>query len=227
MSSIMTEKVHAEEVVLSEANGYRSRETITLKSGRAYEVGDVLGKITSEGADKGKYKLADNQTPASDGSQTAVAVLLRDADASLADANGVILARDAEVKAQVLNYATNTTYENKALIHASLATAGIIVRDGAQTDATAPDIFESGDWSIAGGVLKATVTISSLPHNGGSPITDIEYRVGSGEWTSSEGTTSFEIDPLAAATHAVAIRAVNAVGAGVASATKNATVTAD
>lgn len=227
MSNIMTEKVHAEEVVLSEANGYRSRETITLKAGRAYKVGDVLGKVTSETSDKGKYKLVDNQTPASDGTQNAVAVLLRDVDATLADAEGPIIARDAEVVADLLNYTANTTHENKALANAALAALGIVPRGGSIADPTVPDIFESGDWSIAGGVLKATVTITSLPHNGGSAITDIEYKVDSGDWTSAESITSFEINPLTAGTKAVALRAVNAVGAGVASATKNATVTSE
>jgi hypothetical protein len=227
MPTIMTEKVHALEVVLSEANGHRSRDTITLKSGRAYEVGDVLGKITSEGADKGKYKLVDNQTPATDGSQNAVAVLLYDVDASLADAEGVVFVRDAEVKAGYLNYAANTTHENKALANAALAALGIVPRGGSIAEPSAPDIFESGDWSAAGGVLKIVVTVSSLPFANGSPITDIEYKVGAGSWVSSGGITSFEITGQTAGAKTVALRAKNAVGVGVASATKNATVTAE
>lgn len=227
MPSIMTEKVHDFEVLLSEANGYRSREEIVLKSGRAYKVGDVLGKVTADNADKGKYKLIDNQTPASDGTQTAAAVLLVDRDATDADQPGVAVVRDAEVKQLLLNYAANTTVENKAVAMASLAALGIIARGAIPVDAAAPDLFESGDWSIAGGVLKATVTISSLPNAGGAAITDIEYKVDSGEWTSSEGIVGFEISPLSAGVKAVALRAVNAVGIGPASATKNATVTSE
>lgn len=224
--NIMQEGVHAEEGVLSEANGYRSRETITLKSGRAYQVGDVLGKASS-GGDAGKYKLVDKQTPATDGSQTAVAILLRAVDATFADAPGVILARDAEYVSDLLNYAPNTTYENKALAHIDLAAVGIIVRNPFTLNASAPDIFESDDWSIAAGVLSAVVTIISPPHNGGSPITDIEYRIASGDWVSSEGTTGFTISDMTAGATTVAIRARNAVGVGPASATKNVTPTAD
>lgn len=227
MPSIMTEKVHDFEVLLSEANGYRSREEIVLKSGRAYKVGDVLGKITADNADKGKYKLVDNQTPASDGSQTAAAVLLVDRDASAGDQPGVAVVRDAEVKQGLLNYAANTTNENKAAAITALATLGIVARGAIPVDPTVPDIFESGDWSVAGGVLKATVTITTPPYNGGSAITDIEYKVDTGEWASSEGTTTFEIDPLSAGVKAISVRAVNAYGPGPASASKNATVTSD
>ena len=72
----------------------------------------MLGMITSAGADY-KYAIADNQTPATNGTQAAAAVLLRDADATDADAKGVIIARDAEVKGDSLNYFTGTSNNNK------------------------------------------------------------------------------------------------------------------
>lgn len=128
MPNIMQENVHAEEVVLSEAAGYRSREVIVLKSGRAYKVGDVLGKITSAGADWGKYAIANNQTPATNGTQDAKAILLRDVDATEADASGVAIVRDAEVKGDHLNYYTGTSSNNKSGLHDDLEAVGIIVR---------------------------------------------------------------------------------------------------
>lgn len=120
----MDEKFYAEEVLLSEANGYRSREKVTLVAGQNLTMGAVLGKITASG----KYKIADNVTPASDGSQTAVAVLLRDCDASGGDAEAVIIARDAEVKKDLLTYVAGSDANDIAAINAQLAAVGIIVR---------------------------------------------------------------------------------------------------
>lgn len=91
---------------------------------------------------------------------------------------------------------------------------------------TAPEAFASDDWSVTPGDEEADVTISELPADGNSAITDIEYRVGTGEWTSSGGTTSFTITGLTNAVEVnIAIRAKNAIGAGPASATKAVTPT--
>lgn len=121
---MQTERTYREEVVLSEANGHRSRETITVVSGQNLKAGTVIGKITASG----KYAIADNVTPASNGSQTAAAVLLEDADASGGDVAALALVRDCEVKAPVLTYMAGSSGANKTAQNTSLATAGIIVR---------------------------------------------------------------------------------------------------
>ena len=124
MATSFTEKNYAFEAILSEANGHRSREVVTIVSGQNLKAGAVLGKITSGG----KYAIADNHTPASNGSQTAVAVLLEDVDASGGDMPGQILARDAEVKSGMLNYVASATGGEKAAANTALAAVGIIVR---------------------------------------------------------------------------------------------------
>ncbi len=121
---MLTEKVHAEEVVLSEANGYRSREMVTLVSGQNLKVGAVLGIITTGG----KYTLADNATPASNGSQTAKAVLLRDCDASAGDKRALVLRRDAEVDKSLLIFHGDTDSTEQAALIGHLAAEGIIAR---------------------------------------------------------------------------------------------------
>jgi len=94
--------------------------------------------------------------------------------------------------------------------------------------ATAPAQFGTGDWSIAalGNGTTARITITTLPSNGGSAITDLEYQIDGGSWVSLAGTTTGNYD-LTGLTFAVeidvAIRAVNAVGNGTASATKAVT----
>ncbi|MGI3168379.1 hypothetical protein ACRARG_04455 [Pseudooceanicola sp. C21-150M6] len=96
----------------------------------------------------------------------------------------------------------------------------------AAVEATVPDAFESGDWTLtnAGDGDALTVGISSLPDNGGATITDIEYRVDGGTWTSSGGTSGFDITGLTEDVEVdVEIRAVNAEGEGDPSDTKSET----
>lgn len=79
-----------------------------------------------------------------------------------------------------------------------------------------PAAFSAGDWSLeptsTEGQLK--VTIINLPDDRGSEITDIEYRVTSGAWTSSGGVTDFDIDGLDPILTRVWLRAVSAEGNG-------------
>ena len=94
--------------------------------------------------------------------------------------------------------------------------------------ATAPAQFGTNDWSMAdkGTGNIATVTISTLPSNGGSAITALQYQVDGGTWTSLGGTTTGAYDITAAnGAHTVAVRAVNAIANGPASATKSVTTT--
>lgn len=96
--------------------------------------------------------------------------------------------------------------------------------------AAAPDQFGAGDWSVAddGTNGDITITVTTLPADNGSALTDLEYQLDGGSWVSMAGTTTgaYGVTGLTdGTTYAVAIRAVNAVGAGTASATKNVTPT--
>lgn len=114
--------------ILSEANGHRSRANITIAAGAGILApGTVLGKITATGATQGKYRPA--SPDATDGSQTAAAVLLYRADASAADVWVAGLVRGAEVNGKTLVYApTVNTQALRLAADAQLAAAGIIVR---------------------------------------------------------------------------------------------------
>lgn len=97
--------------------------------------------------------------------------------------------------------------------------------------ATVPAQFGTGDWSVADAHTSGdiTITITVLPDDGGSAIIDLEYQIDGGSWVSLGGTTTGDY-PVAGLTDDVevdvAIRAVNAVGPGVGSATKAVTPTA-
>lgn len=112
---------HAGEFIMSEANGKRSRENVTIVSGQDLGAGAVLGKITSGG----KY-TALNQG-ASDGSQTAAGILIAACDASAGDVAAAVIVRDAEVNGDALDWGSESPTEVTTGI-TELATLGIIVR---------------------------------------------------------------------------------------------------
>jgi hypothetical protein len=120
--TVQTESIHKSEGILSEANGFRSREQITVVSGQNLGSMFVVGKITASG----KYKEYDNA--AVDGSQSAAGVLSAAVDASAADQRGVILARDCEVDYKTLQWKAGMNQGDKDAGIADLAALGIIVR---------------------------------------------------------------------------------------------------
>lgn len=123
---------YAGEFILSEANGYRSREEVTLAEGENVKAGEVLGKVTASS----KYVAWD--PAASDGSETIAGVSYANVDAS-ASGNGdeaiTIVARDAEVDVGALTYADEDSAGNGGKDNAvsQLADLGIIARERGST----------------------------------------------------------------------------------------------
>jgi hypothetical protein len=118
-----TESNRNTEVLLSEANGNLSRETVTLVSGAgALKAGTVLGKITASG----KYTSYDDDNL--DGSETAAAILLYDTDATAADVSASVLFRLAEVKTDRVVWAATNDAGDKTAGIADLAAKFIILR---------------------------------------------------------------------------------------------------
>lgn len=120
--TILTEGQYTAEFLVSEARGTRSREAKILASGNDLDAGAVLGVITASG------KYAEHDPGAADGTENAVAVLYSPVDASAADADCVIIARDAEVNGDSLAWITGIIAGDKADAIANLETKGIIVR---------------------------------------------------------------------------------------------------
>jgi hypothetical protein len=129
--AVLTEPRHPAEFLLSEANGNRSRDVITLASNGstaiAYEAGAVLALVTATG----KYVYYDNA--GSDGTEAAATVLYEGVTVpATGDLKAVAITRDAEVKADSLVFdpslsgGTLTTAIAAAVV--DLAAKGIIVR---------------------------------------------------------------------------------------------------
>ena len=108
--------------LLSEAGQRYSRDEVTIASGADLEPGTVLGIVTANG----KYKKSVQN--ATDGSQTAVAVLYTSAKAEDADVtDAVIIARDAQLRRGGLVF--DTSYGTKTKRDAAVAklkTKGLI-----------------------------------------------------------------------------------------------------
>ncbi|MDE2284717.1 MAG: head decoration protein [Hyphomicrobiales bacterium] len=113
-----------------ELNGNFNRETVTLKAGRSYPLGAVLGRITASG----KYRLSPNAEVVGDeGAETATAVLIEAVDATAADKTGLIVKRGPVIvsKAALVFDASVDDASKIAAKHAELSAAGLVPRDPA------------------------------------------------------------------------------------------------
>ncbi|MBP7339418.1 head decoration protein [Niveispirillum sp.] len=123
MDYVVKEPIRPGEHVISEANGSRSREEITVAAAADLGPATVLGKVTASG----KYKRL--APAANDGTQTAAAVLYGDAYAETEDVKATAHLRDAEVNGLVLSWPTGITNNQKAAAVTQLTALGIIVRN--------------------------------------------------------------------------------------------------
>lgn len=125
--TVFTEGRHPAEFIMSEANGKRSRDVVTVKSGAGVvKAGTILGKITTGG----KYIPSPAaEVVGSEGAEVGLAISLYEVDATSADQKVVVIARDAEVNSNNLEYdASVDTTNEKAAKRAELAAVGIIAR---------------------------------------------------------------------------------------------------
>lgn len=124
----MTEKVeslpHDGGFVLSEANGMRSREQVTIAAGAAeIKPGTVMGKRSN-----GSYYPFDQD--ATTGEEDAAGILLNGVDPTDGAVKGVVIVRDAEVMGSYLTWPDDiSTSEQNAAI-AQLLALGIVLRTG-------------------------------------------------------------------------------------------------
>jgi hypothetical protein len=118
----LVEGKHAGGFLVWEALRDYTREVVTIASGRL-EPGTVLGKITASG------KYAAHNPTATDGTETAVAVIWGKADASGGDVAAVAVVRGpAIVNRHDLVFAGSPSGAEIAAAHAALLAVGILVR---------------------------------------------------------------------------------------------------
>lgn len=114
-----TEGSHAGAFIISEANGHRSREVVTIEAGHILEAGAVLAKNALN-----TYEEYNN-----DGSNNAAAgILVYPVDSSDGTVQATVIVRDAEVNGPELVWAdTEDTGDRDAAV-VDLKALGIIVR---------------------------------------------------------------------------------------------------
>jgi Bacteriophage lambda head decoration protein D len=103
----------------------REQLTVNEATAKTYAIGAVLGKVTATG----KYKLVD--PAASDGSQTAVAVVIEDKTVpATTDTKVIAFVRGpAIVSKSALSFAVVPSAPQLAVIYASLAAINILAND--------------------------------------------------------------------------------------------------
>jgi hypothetical protein len=125
--STKTEGKHAAELLVSEAPGTLSRDsvTVTVPASTTLKAGSVLAQLSATG----KYVPYDNA--GSDGSEAAAAVLfdeLVNATESGADAVGVVINFAAEVRLSDLEWVDGMDDAGKLAAYVDLRTKGVKAR---------------------------------------------------------------------------------------------------
>lgn len=126
----------------------------------------------------------------------------------------------------------DTTYyvhfvQNDGVGHDSASASSVAFTTEAED--LVPAAFAPGDWSVTdtGTGGDAVLAITALPFPGAAAINDIEWRIGSGAWTSlgasSVGTYPLEDTFTDGVAAAITLRARNLIGAGPASDVKTVT----
>lgn len=104
-----------------------TREVVTLLAGTNYQLGSVLGQITTGG----KFKLSTDT--GADGAQTAAGVLIEAVDATGGDRTGVIIRRGPAIvsRAMLVFDASVNDATKRATKIGQLTALGIVARDAA------------------------------------------------------------------------------------------------
>ena len=118
----LTEGSHAGEFLVSEANGSRSRDAVVVVSGQNLVAGAIVGVVTASG------KIAEYDNAAVDGTEVAAGVLFEAVDASAADANGVVVLRDAEINLSEVTWKSGASQGDIDAGVADMLALGIVTR---------------------------------------------------------------------------------------------------
>ena len=127
MAAWQSPRTPDEVFLLSEASGFRSRGTVKLKAGSAYQAGSVL-QAEVAAPSGGGAAVATGFHVLADGSGPAAVVLCRFNDATDGTVEAAVIDADAEVKRGELTFVAGATAPVIAAVIADLAANGIKVR---------------------------------------------------------------------------------------------------
>ncbi|MFT4314300.1 MAG: head decoration protein [Wolbachia pipientis] len=118
----ITEQNNLGDLLKYEASSLYSREQITVAKGQNIKLGAVVAKKTEDG-----FIRVLNPT-ATDGTQTAIGVILNDVNSKDSDIKAVIITRIALLADNAVVWPENITEEQKIAAIKQLETRGIIIR---------------------------------------------------------------------------------------------------
>lgn len=124
MANVFNEPRRPSEFILSEGNGWISRDHVLLLTGTKYEHAVPLGKVTATG----KMKLW--APAATDGSQNFAGVLIEGRDATLGDKRAAAMVRNCELNGLLINWPVGMTAPQRDAFVASALSAGVVIRFG-------------------------------------------------------------------------------------------------
>lgn len=113
------------DVLKYEAPNLFSREEVVVASGQNLALGAVVGRVTASG------KIVALDPDASDGSQTALGIVIRDVDASAVDTKSVIITRHAILSDKYVVWPDGITGPQQSTATAQLEARGVLIRKGA------------------------------------------------------------------------------------------------
>lgn len=123
MTTVLTEGRHPAEMILSEANGQRSRGAALMLGPVTIRPGQVLRKVAAT------TDVAENYVVITANTQGDAIALYGCVTVTGENAAIAILMRDAEVNGHCIEYPSGYTDADKLAVMTKLATLGIIVRN--------------------------------------------------------------------------------------------------
>jgi len=123
MPTILEEPVHTGEHIVSEANGFRSRTTLTIAASQTLSAAAVVGIVTASG------EAVELDPDAVDGSEAAAGVIYSAVTTEAGETEAVAAhVRDCELRASSLVWPAGITTGEKDTAIAELKALGVILR---------------------------------------------------------------------------------------------------
>jgi hypothetical protein len=120
----ITENERLGDLLKYEADKNYCREVVTVASGQDLKLGTVVGIKTATD----EVKIVSTNDEETDGSETAIGVILEDVDATSGEKKSLIIARGAIVASNVVIYPAGATDPQKKKIVKDLEIRGIVIR---------------------------------------------------------------------------------------------------
>lgn len=134
--TVTHEPMNLADLLKQEAANYYSRDVATLAAGQHLQLGAVIAKRT-EDSKITALDLTHQESPSGasptgpSGAEVAYGILMQETDASSADQETIVIARDAVVSASALIWPSAITAAEKTAAINQLKERGILVRKGA------------------------------------------------------------------------------------------------